>query len=149
MGEKQTANQEDGLKEAEVIQFSDFHASDFRSCDQLAGLNKRAEELIHNLLFVCEERTIRRYPDGRVEISDPIAVFEPEAKKEESGEHYPGARGNMYALFKYTLPDGEVYYETLQSSSTSGSQVFFLALRHADGRMVLESQWTAEEMASY
>lgn len=135
---------EDDLPEAEVIQLSDF-----RSCDQLAGLNSRAEELINNLVFVCEEQTIRKYPDGRVELSEPLAVFEPEAKKEESGEHYPGARGNMYVLYKYTFPDGEVYYETLQSSSSAGAQVFFLALRHADGRMVLESLWTAEEMANY
>ena len=125
-------NPEDGLPEAEVIQLSDF-----RSYDQLAGLNQRAEELINNLAYVCEEQTARRYPDGRVEFSEPLAVFEPEAKKEE------------YVLYKYTLPNGEVYYETLQSSSSYGSQVFFLALRHADGRMVLESLWTAEEMASY
>ena len=137
-------NPEDGLPEAEVIQLSDF-----RSYDQLAGLNQRAEELINNLAYVCEEQTARRYPDGRVEFSEPLAVFEPEAKKEESGAHYPGARGNMYVLYKYTFPSGEVYYETLQSSSSYGSQVFFLALRHADGRMVLESLWTAEEMASY
>lgn len=121
--------------------YSDFH----KGC--IAGLNGWASQLVSRRRFKYWRRTFDQYPDGRtIEVGSPVQIFEDMAKKEESGSFFPGIDGSPVPLHKYVFLDGDVYYEYLQECSETGHPVFFLALRFANGRAVLESVWTREEM---
>lgn len=52
-------------------------------------------------------------------------------------------------LRRYTMPDGTVYNEYVQTVKESICQVYFIALRNADGNYVAESNWTDEEMSTW
>lgn len=115
--------------------------------DQVMGLNERARKLVKGeAVFVCTEIVTRKYPDGRIVVLDPRDVYESSVKKEKSGRTYEGMFDNTYPLYKYTLPDGQVYYEGVQSESWSSGPVIHLALQYENGEWVRESLWTETEI---
>jgi len=115
--------------------------------DQIVGLNEWSRKFVEGekvLLFT--ERITRIYPDGKKEELPPCPVYGSSIKKEESGETYEGMFGEKYPLYKYTFPDGRVYYEKVQRCIWSSGPVFFLALQDEEGNWVPESLWTEEEI---
>ncbi|MBI5077701.1 hypothetical protein HZB94_04980 [Candidatus Falkowbacteria bacterium] len=115
--------------------------------DQFVGLNERAQELIKGEQELAyTEEVVRIYPDGGQERMPDRPVFESTVKKEESGESYTGMFTVEYPLHKYTFPNGQIYYERLQTAPWSSGPVHFLALQNEDGKWVPESLWTDEEI---
>lgn len=52
-------------------------------------------------------------------------------------------------LKRYTMPDGSKYTEFLQDIVESISQVYFLALKDADGNDLADTLWTEAEMKTW
>lgn len=116
--------------------------------DQYRGLNHWAARLASESerTFAYLKRETRFYPDGRVERVPDILVYQSAVRIEPSGRYYRGMFGDQYALNKYTLPDGTVYYEGVQAEPWSSGPVFFLALKDEKGNWVPESLWSEEEI---
>jgi hypothetical protein len=108
------------------------------------GLNEWALNFVKGEpVLVCTEEGTRVYPDGRRE-TFARPVYEPSVKKEESGRSYVGMFEDEYPLYKYTFPDGQVYFEDLQAAPWSSGPVHFLALRDESGNWIPESLWPEE-----
>ena len=119
--------------------------------DQHMGLNEWATNFVQGeQVLVCMEEVTRVYPDGRRETLDPRRVFECSVEQEPSGNSYIGMFEDEcpYCLFRYTFPNGQVYYEAVQTAPWSSGPVFFLALRDKDGNWVPESLWPEEAIES-
>lgn len=111
------------------------------------GLNEWALNAVSGeTVLLCVEEVTRIYPDGRKEVLEPRPVYESSVKKEKSGEFFYGMFDDEYPLYKYTFPDGKVYFEKLQAAPWSSGPVHFLALQDEDGKWVPESLWSAEDI---
>lgn len=120
--------------------------------DQFMGLNDWARELLKG----CG----KTHFTGRYETRDVVAVegeeeskieapvFEPCVLQEKSGLSYCGMFDNEYALSRYILRDGRVYYEYVQAEPWDSGPMFFVALRDEEGQPVPESLWSEEEIAN-
>ncbi len=117
--------------------------------DQHMGLNEWARNFIKGeQVFVYIEKVTRVYPDGREEALEPRSVYDSSVEKEKSGALYWGMFEDKYPLYKYTFPDGEVYFERVQAAPWSSGPVFFLALVDEKENWVQESLWTEEDIRS-
>jgi len=117
--------------------------------DQIIGLNKWAENFVKGKpVLVYVEETTRVYSDGHEEIIEPEPVFEPSIQKDKSERIFIGMFGDEYPLYKYTFPDGRVFFERVQAETWSSGPVFFLALQDEEGEWVKVSLWPEEEIAT-
>ena len=117
-----------------AIRFEDYNRDDSLL---FMGLNQFACFWIESYcdpVLVCEERTLRLYKDGQQETIGPYPVYDLPFQREESGEFYDG-----HPLYKYTFPDGQVYFERVQA--LLGKYVCLLALQNSKGEWVTESLW--------
>lgn len=118
--------------------------------DQYYGLSERGRELVEGeqvLLYHREEK--RYYPDGRVEKLNPQPVYGSSVRKEKIGT-LAGAWCDVVALlYRYVLPDGTVYTESIQAVPWSSGPCYFIALRDEVGNWVPESFWTDKEAREY
>jgi len=141
---------------------------------QHAGLNQWAQDFVRGeQVLVCHEKIERTYPDGRVQTIGPRPVRGSSVRKEEGGEFYSGMfeEEGRWLLYKYTFPNGSVYWEVVQAEPWSSGPVIFLALtafppetvrfwrgelerQGCEGYLevqdycVPESLWTDEELAN-
>lgn len=113
-------------------------------CDQCAGLNDFARDLVTQMVDVREKVT-KTYPNGDVEEFERLVKLN-EVSRKDSGKKYSGMFGDEYTLNRYTLPTGEVYEEYVQAEPWSSGPVFFLALKDGDGNVVEESLWDDEDI---
>ena len=115
---------------------------------QYQGLNEWAQKFVEGeQVFAYEEHTTKVYPDGRRVAQQPRRIFQSSVKREEYDkyiEDFGGIEEN-YPLYMYTMPDGRVYYEYLQSTMWSSGPCLFIALKDEKGNVVQESLWTDEE----
>jgi len=49
--------------------------------------------------------------------------------------------GDEYLLYKYTFPDGKVYFEKVQAITWYNGPFFFLALQDENENWIPESLW--------
>jgi hypothetical protein len=113
--------------------------------DQYYGLNKWARQLTLATEAATEYGT-RCFADGRIEhfereVQVPLAKIEKIADIESAFGGSPVAQLN-----RYTLPDGQVLDEFVQSAEWHGGPCIYVALQDEHRRVIRESLWTREEM---
>jgi hypothetical protein len=117
---------------------------------KIIGLNAWATKLVS----ATEKATDigqRIFEDGRVE-NFRRNVEVPTVTQRENGS-FSGMLGETYPLLEYTLRDGRIFQEYVQSDEWSSGPVIFLALKQMKINVgtfwdvVPESLWTDEEIA--
>lgn len=108
--------------------------------DQPMGLNDWANALVNKCKMV--RHVSFNFGEGLRFSKMPVMLV----KAEESGDFYYGMCEQAYPLMKYTLPDGRIFREYLQVQPWSSGPMSFLALMDGNGKPVLESLWTEEEI---
>lgn len=118
-----------------------------RQCQKtVRGLNPWARRFVSTREVVGTDYVNSVYIGGR-RSSKTSHITEPLVKKEESGEYCVDIFGQYHSLYKYTLPNGKVYYEVVQNTTLLSGPVVFLALQDKHGEIVPESIWSIEEMS--
>lgn len=116
-------------------------------CDQIFGLNESATQLLlDNKTLLYTEQVTRVYPDGQTvrQEEDDRAVLEIPREKYDS---YNGMFDNEYPLYEYTLLDGSVVQEYVQSDMWSSGPCIFLALRYKESKeSVASTLWDQSEI---
>ncbi len=113
--------------------------------DHYQGLSPRARRLI-NFVLAAREEGVRRFADGRVEafVRERVPAL---AKVERIGSirgHYNNPIAGY--LHRYTMIDGRVYEEFIQSQTHCGGPHFFIALKTSTGRVMRTSLWSKAQM---
>lgn len=113
--------------------------------DQYFGLNKWAR----NLVLATEPATeygTRCFADGRTEhFQREVQV--PLVKAEKIGVIESAFGGSPVAdLHRYTLADGQVFDEFIQSAEWHGGPCIYIGLQDTERRLIRESLWKRDEM---
>lgn len=118
------------------------------SINKVVGLNEWARKFVKDEpVLAYMETIVRGYPDGHQEVIGPTPIYQ-STITEEDGTWIVRAEGD-YPLIRYTLPDGRVYYETIQTIRPDWiGSVYFIALNTDTGQPVPESRWTEAEIQS-
>lgn len=94
------------------------------------------------------EVVTRLYPDGTSDQLPPRPVHGPAEKPvaEPCGERFAA----IYPLYRYTFGDGREYREIVQVVATEadGTTVYLLGLEDAAGKWVIDSFWSAADVAA-
>lgn len=98
---------------------------------QWIGLSPRARNFIDGHNVMCREVTVRSWPDGRLEVTEPVQVSVSRVKKEQWGCTY-GMFDEEIPLHKYTFPDGSVLYEVVFAEPWSSGPCIFTTLRKSN-----------------
>lgn len=122
---------------------------------QWIGLSPRARDFLSEQDVVCNEVTVRSWPDGRLEVTEPRKVLVSRIKKEQWGHTY-GMFDEEIPLHKYTFPDGRVLFEVVLAEPWSSGPCIFTTLRataRADQAQPIihngvSLDWTDEEIQS-
>ena len=116
--------------------------------DQYSGLNEWARNTVQKREKARVTGTMT-FEDGRQRKFTRWAKV-PVARIQTIGaihRFYGGSR--LADLRRFTMPDGTVYEEYVQSTPWSGGPVYHTALKNAaTGEPVVESLWTDEELAN-
>jgi hypothetical protein len=115
-------------------------------CDQFMGLNPWAQKLVDGRqVLLYTEYVTRKYPGGNREVFPEHQVFGSSTTKIRYSTYY-GMFNNEYPLYRYTLEEGAIYEEFVQSAPWSSGPVFFLALQTLDSKPVKKSLWPQNEI---
>lgn len=94
------------------------------------------------------EIVTRVYPDGTSHQLPPHPVLGPAERPavEPCGERFAA----IYPLYRYTFKDGRQYREIVQivAAAEDGTPVYLLGLEDVDGRWIIDSFWSAAEIAA-
>jgi len=92
------------------------------------------------------EIVTRLYPDGTSRQSEPRPVYADAARAEPCGERFAA----IYPLYRYTFPDGREYREIVQivAKDAGGGPIYLLALEDAQGKWIIDSFWSAADVAA-
>ena len=112
--------------------------------DQLIGLNEWASKLVRQTTTIVEVGR-KETTDGKWLEDFSRRVLVPVAKIEKCGG-FQGMFETEHPLNRYTFPDGRVFQEFVQAEPWSSGPCFFLALKDGEGREVLESLWSDEDI---
>lgn len=113
--------------------------------DQYVGLNSWARKKV-----LRKQRVrivgVQISPSGRVKPFDRWMTV-PAARREVVGRIKGAWNPRVADLYRYTMPNGEVYEEYVQADPWSGGPCYFIALMDRHGRAVPNSLWTDDEIA--
>jgi len=96
------------------------------------------------LEFSHYETVIKKYPDGRIEKSDPVEIFQPEVKVEVYDSYKTNFGKKEILLRKFTLPDGRIFFETWGHDASlkyKDDAMIFKELKNEKGKLVKASLW--------
>jgi hypothetical protein len=103
--------------------------------------------------FSHEETKIKKYPNSTTEEGPVIEVFLPGVIVETVGSYTAKHGGVEYALRKFTMPEGEVYFEDVQGDVLWGSldpkspchctvSTIYMALKNEKGKWIESTLWS-------
>lgn len=115
---------------------------------QFIGLKQAARELVRGEpVFRYNLTTIKTFPDGRRE-TERGDVYQSDVKVDRVGFCH-GMFNEQIPLSRFTMGDGRVYQEYVQSTPWSSGPVIFTALKDADDNPIEATLWTEEEQEQY
>jgi len=118
-------------------------------CDQYRGLTKKARKMVNGVRAGVREVGHSVLPDGTRIPFERDHV--PAVTKVEVVGYIKGSYcGRVDVRRRYTMHDGRVLEEFLQSKIHCGGPNYFIALRDtATGEVVPESLWTDKEIKAF
>lgn len=113
--------------------------------EKVIGLNDWAKSVVAEDLCTSR-REACEFGDGTYQTAPVFETAVPQYQKEEY-DAYTGAFCDILPLYKYTMPNGRVYFEVVQKQPSDVHGLFlFLAFKNGRGELVQESLWSEDAM---